>query len=276
MNSKPLVTIIMAARNVEEYIVMAVDSVLAQTYDLWELIIIENDSDDGTSSLIQQYVDPRIKHISIHLPGLSNARNMGLDNANGEFICFLDADDRLPIDSLSDRLKYFAEHPEVSFVDGVVHTYSYNFSKRIRLWEPDFHGIPDREMALLVPRCFCGITWMIRKVAIGKTRFDTSWSHLEDRLFFLAIAEFGQYSYINNPVYDIRKRPGSLMTKHRKLEQGYTRFLMHVHEKKLLDPSSEYAEKKAFHLMFFRTYLKHFRFRQAMIQCLHLIRLKLF
>ncbi len=276
MISKSLVTIIMAARNVEEYIAMAIDSVVEQSYTHWELIVIENDSDDNTGAIIQRFVDPRIRLVSIDEPGLSSARNIGLDIANGEFICFLDADDRLPVNSISDRVAFFADHPEIAFVDGVVRTFSSDFSRMIRLWQPDFCGIPDREMALLVPRCFSGITWMIRKNTVGSIRFDTTWSHLEDRLYFLNISAKGRYAFVDRPIYDIRKRPGSLMTKLRKLEQAYAKFLRHVRKTELLDAATELSQQKAFHVMFLRTYLKHFHFFRAMVQCLYLIRMKLF
>ncbi len=265
----------MAARNVQDFIADALESVLNQSFEEWELIIVINDSSDDTSNIVEQYNDPRIVKIDIEMGGLSNARNEGLDIARGEFICFLDSDDRLPIDSLKERVKFLVDYPEVMFVDGPVRTFNKNYTQLLRIWTPDFKGTPDREMALLAPRCFSGITWMIRKSGLGRERFDTSWTHLEDRLFFLSIAHKGLYAFVDHFVYDIRKRPGSLMSNHKELEVAYRKFMRHVKTKQLLSKEVEMAERIAFHRMFFRAGLKRFNWISAAKHFCQLMRHKL-
>lgn len=254
---EPLVTIIMPARNVEQYIRDAIRSVLAQSYAHWELIVIENDSMDKTALAVQEFIDPRIKLIRTQLPGLSHARNIGLKMAQGEFICFLDADDILPGKSIASRVKLMQQHPEVMFADGKVNVFNHDLSQLRYVWTPTYRGNPHHEMALLNPGCFSGITWMIRRVAIGNNVFDTTWTHLEDRLFFLSISQQGLYDHVDEIIYSIRRRPGSLMANLRALERAYKRFMQHVFELKLYDNRTRIKEEKQFHRMFYRTYLKH-------------------
>lgn len=253
----PLVTIIMPARNVAKYIRDAVQSVLDQEYSNWELLIVENASTDNTKEIINEFKDQRIKCLSTSIAGLSNARNIGLQMSQGELICFLDADDRLPTLSVSKRVEQFVCNPSLTFADGIVRTFNYDLSSQIAEWKPDFIGIPKDEMALLSPRCFSGITWMIRKTAIGDKKFDNTWTHLEDRLFFLQIASAGAYSYVEENTYDIRRRPGSLMTNHIALEKAYQRFLEHVKHLNIYDDAMQKKELLKFHRMFFRTYVKY-------------------
>lgn len=89
------VTIVIPAYNVENYIGSAIESVLAQTYDNWELIIVNDGSTDNTESIITSYLkkDARIQLVSQENQGVSVARNRGLDLALGKYISFLDGDD---------------------------------------------------------------------------------------------------------------------------------------------------------------------------------------
>lgn len=255
--NRPLVSIIMPARDVESYIDTAIDSVLKQEYVNWELIVVENASLDKTAERVKAQLDSRIKLIHTDAPGLSNARNLGLEYAKGDFICFLDADDKLPVYSLSSRIKKFEENPSAQFVDGGMEQYDYSFAKLHHRWFPTFRGKPYREMMLLLPGCFCGITWMVKRKEGMELKFDTSWTHLEDRVFFLSIANKGEYDFVDEVIYHIRRRPGSLMTDLSLLEKAYSRYISMVHDMGILDPPTQLNERRSFHRMFFRTHLKH-------------------
>lgn len=108
MQSK--ISVIMPAYNVEKYIGNSIKSVLQQTYNNFELIIINDGSTDGTESIIAEYQskDDRIIYIKQQNQGVSIARNTGIKHANGEFIAFLDADDlyhKQALEVLYDRLR---------------------------------------------------------------------------------------------------------------------------------------------------------------------------
>ena len=97
MNNPPLVSIIIPVYNGEKYIEETINSVLFQTYENWELIIINNASTDGSLNIIHKFVklDNRIKVLNLenNSGGPADPRNIGIKNANGKYLAFLDADD---------------------------------------------------------------------------------------------------------------------------------------------------------------------------------------
>ncbi|HCN88313.1 MAG TPA: hypothetical protein DIT28_03930, partial [Oxalobacteraceae bacterium] len=94
MQSKILITAIVPAYNVENYVVSALDSLLNQTEKFHEIIVVNDGSTDTTGALIEQYRDidgVRIFHSRNN--GQGSARNLALSQASGEFVYFFDADD---------------------------------------------------------------------------------------------------------------------------------------------------------------------------------------
>jgi glycosyltransferase involved in cell wall biosynthesis len=90
------VSVIMPAYNAEKYIMESISSVIKQTYPLWELLIIDDGSQDATREIVKRYMqqDQRIKLIEMNKNiGVAQARNCGIENAKGEYIAFLDSDD---------------------------------------------------------------------------------------------------------------------------------------------------------------------------------------
>lgn len=93
MTTKPLVSIIMPAFNAEKTIAESIKSVLNQTYDNWELLVVNDGSKDDTSSIVKTIEDDRIVMLEQLNGGVANARNNGIKNAKGKYIAFLDSDD---------------------------------------------------------------------------------------------------------------------------------------------------------------------------------------
>ena len=89
----PLVSVLIPAWNVAPWLAECLDSVLAQSMADFECIIVDDGSTDTTLQVIQSFTDPRIRLIHQENAGVSAARNRALDEAKGQFIAFLDADD---------------------------------------------------------------------------------------------------------------------------------------------------------------------------------------
>lgn len=108
MNNSPLVSIITPIFNGEKYILETIQSVLNQTYTNWELIIVDNKSTDNSAEILNSIDDERIKAISLEYNsgGPARPRNIGVENAKGEYIAFLDADDVWVPNKLEDHLKF--------------------------------------------------------------------------------------------------------------------------------------------------------------------------
>lgn len=93
MNRIPFFSIIIPTYNRAHTLHRPIDSVLAQTYTDWELIIVDDGSTDDTQSVVEAYRDPRIRYVRQENKERSAARNHGMHKAIGEWICFQDSDD---------------------------------------------------------------------------------------------------------------------------------------------------------------------------------------
>lgn len=109
---KPSVSVVMPAYNAAQFIRPAVDSILAQTYEDFELIILNDGSTDKTQSIIEAYSDPRIRLINKENSGVASTLNLGLKEARGEFIWRHDADDISLPQKLEKEMAFLDAHPE--------------------------------------------------------------------------------------------------------------------------------------------------------------------
>ncbi|MEB3342545.1 glycosyltransferase [Okeania sp.] len=109
-----LISVIIPAYNSEKTIQETIESVIKQTFSDWELIIINDDSQDRTVEVVSQIKDPRIKLFSYQNAGAPASRNRGFNNSVGQFIAFLDADDLWTPDKLESQLNALQSHPEAA------------------------------------------------------------------------------------------------------------------------------------------------------------------
>ena len=96
------ISIVIPVYNTEKYLKLSVDSVLSQSYQDWELILVDDGSKDGSGAICDKYAseDSRIKVYHTVNQGVTAARGYGVEQSTGEWICFLDADDTLADDAL--------------------------------------------------------------------------------------------------------------------------------------------------------------------------------
>jgi len=113
--SDPTVSVIIPTYNYGHYISEALDSVFAQTYTDYEVIIVDDGSTDGTPEIVAPYLD-RAKFISTDHVGHTNARDVGIAASRGRYICFLDSDDMFTPDKLELQVPFMEAHPEIDFV----------------------------------------------------------------------------------------------------------------------------------------------------------------
>lgn len=107
------VSIIIPVYKVEKYIAAAVQSVLNQTYENFELIIVDNDSPDRSIEICQQFDDPRIRIIRQENRGPSGSRNTGIRHATGDYLAFLDGDDLWVPHKIAQHVEHLNQNPQV-------------------------------------------------------------------------------------------------------------------------------------------------------------------
>jgi len=124
MNTKPLISVITIFYNAEKFIDEAIKSVFSQTYDNWELLLIDDGSSDRSSEIARSYAEsyPEKVHCFEHEgrqnKGMSASRNLGISKARGDYIAFLDADDVFLPQKLGRQLEILISHPEAEMVCG--------------------------------------------------------------------------------------------------------------------------------------------------------------
>lgn len=112
MRDDKLVSIITPLYNGERFVGQTIESVLAQTYPHWEMIVVNDGSKDNGPDIVRQYVekDKRIRLLEQPNGGCASARNHGLREAKGRYLCFLDSDDYWDPNFLEEQLRFMHEH----------------------------------------------------------------------------------------------------------------------------------------------------------------------
>jgi len=111
--STPIVSVIMPVYNTAKYVEAAIDSVLSQSFEAFELLIVDDAGSDQSVDLCRTYDDPRIRIISQVNRGLAGARNTGIRNARGQFIALLDSDDLWAPEKLEKHIEHLLMSPDV-------------------------------------------------------------------------------------------------------------------------------------------------------------------
>lgn len=123
------ISIIIPVYNVEKYIRQCLESVINQTYKNLEIIVVNDGTKDSSIKIVEEYLnDKRIKIINQNNQGLSSARNKGLNEANGEYVFFLDSDDWLEKDAIENLEKGLEKEIEIISAN----FYSYDEIKKVR------------------------------------------------------------------------------------------------------------------------------------------------
>ena len=123
MNKRPLVSIIVPIYNVAPYLKECLNSIIKQTYPHLEIILVDDGSSDGSGAICDEYAskDNRIRVVHQENKGVSVARNQGLNIATGEFISFVDSDDKIDLQTIAGYMELFTMHPELDIIESVIY-----------------------------------------------------------------------------------------------------------------------------------------------------------
>lgn len=226
----PLVSIIVPLYNMEQFLSETIESVLSQSVIDWEMLIINDGSTDKSIEIAQSFVEQyphKIRifhHKNIENKGANASRNLGIENAKGKFITFLDADDLFFPDTLELQLKAFAENPEADAVCGTFEcwfSWSDQNNKRNRdfivdlvLEKEKLHQPP----ALLIQNLIAGgrkpgiNCVMLRREFVGTIgEFDESYRYLwEDQIIWAKLTLNGKIFVMDAVVTKYRQHTSSM------------------------------------------------------------------
>ncbi|AKB39127.1 glycosyltransferase family 2 protein [Methanosarcina mazei] len=159
----PLVSVVIPLYNKEPHIGQALNSVLNQTFQEFEVIIIDDGSTDKSAEIVKNFTDSRIRLIQQENAGVSAARNRGIEEAKADLVAFLDADDEWTPSFLATILGLRNKYPEA----GAYATAYINCYHDEKFIKPRYHFIPESPWEGLLPNYF-------RSVAFGDMLVSTS------------------------------------------------------------------------------------------------------
>lgn len=205
----PLVSIILPTYNHAHYLPESIGSVLSQSYGHRELIVVDDGSCDNTQAVVQRCSDGSVRYVSQRNRGLASARNRGLSEARGEFVAFLDADDRLLPHHLNVSVAALQHHPGVAFVCGDLRTFgSPNDFVHVHACSPS----PDH-FASVLRGCFIvnvGACLFRRSALLAVGAFDETRRACEDwDIFFRLLRQFSLHCH-HTVVLEYRRSPGQM------------------------------------------------------------------
>ena len=211
MNMKnPEVTVLMSVYNGEKYLREAIDSILNQTFENFEFLIINDGSTDGTADTLQSYNDPRIKIINNEKNiGLTKSLNRGLKIARGEYIARQDADDVSMPERLEKEVNFLNQNRNI----GLVGTYSLRINEKGNVLHVARPLNDDRELKekLLIGNQFGHGSVMFRRECIEKVgSYREEFKSSQDYDLWLRIADFFDVANIPELLYKWRLNVNSI------------------------------------------------------------------
>lgn len=207
INNRPLISIIIPVFNAEKRLEQCILSVLSQTYKNFELILINDGSSDNSGIICDKYakIDCRIKVIHKQNGGVSSARNTGIRNALGEFICFIDSDDWVD-DTYIDSFFHNQELKEDLFIQGIKYyiprrnkeTIMFKYSKRAFKLIENIDFIIESQ--LLENGCPVAKLFKMNIIKNNNIYFDENLSINEDHLFVITYFKFVNKLYLSDVI----------------------------------------------------------------------------
>jgi glycosyltransferase involved in cell wall biosynthesis len=208
---RPTVSVLIPAYNAGWCVRKAVDSVLAQDWRDFEVIVVNDGSTDDTAAVLAEY-GQAIRVIDQPNGGMSNARNAGIRAARGEFIAFLDSDDWWLPTKLGRQVAMLRQRPELGFCSCAARVEDMD-GALVNLWScPQWQG---SLLAYLfqggasVPGS-CSAVLARRDLVLAAGAFDETLRGAEDPDLWIRLAAITDYACIDEPLVVILRRPGSV------------------------------------------------------------------
>lgn len=211
----PLISIIVPVYRVEKYLDKCVESIVNQSYKKLEIILVDDGSPDACPDMCNSWAekDERIRVIHKKNGGLSSARNAGLEIASGDYICFVDSDDRLDDDAVETMLNGMEEHGADICVCGFYIEHLSGESETAAVDEAVFEK-DDIVISYILDKIRPEVcNKMYRASLIGGLRFDESVKYAEDVYFNYEIMKRASCVYsLGKPKYHYLQNSGNSIT----------------------------------------------------------------
>lgn len=250
----PLVSVIIPLYNSEKYISETIKSVISQSYNNWEIIIVNDGSTDNSLCIAQSFKSEKVKIISVNNGGASKARNIGFENSSGDYIQYLDADDILDINKIQYQIMSIQTYGDdflYSGTRGTIHNDLKVLNQNYPLYSDftveNYFKYYFHYFGVFFPP----MSWLIsRKLVAGSTGWDETLTFNDDGEFFsrLILSSNG-IKYVHNSVSFYRVDSINSLSK-RKNKISYLSYLdsakkfeINLREKKWINQGKEFSAK---------------------------------
>jgi glycosyltransferase involved in cell wall biosynthesis len=246
-SERPLITVLMPVYNGEKYIGKAIQSVLDQTEQRFELLIISDGSTDQSSAIIKSYRDQRIRLIEQERKGISYALNTGLQNAGGQLIARFDADDVCLAHRLEKQSAFLNDHPEYILVGSDAEYIQENGDHLF-----DFLSVSythDEILSRLYQFCpFIHSSVMYRREAVlSAGGYSLSAHHFEDYFLWVNLVKRGKCCNLPEVLLKVRMNPASLTIDEKWRGKTFRKIKMKIIRKGTITENEEKALRKIIH-----------------------------
>jgi len=213
--TKPLISIIIPAYNVERYLERCLQSVVEQEYTNWEVILIEDGSTDGTRNVCQQWAEreSRIRLIEQENRGLSVARNRGMEKARGEFFFFLDSDDWIEKETLLNLINVQCDTMADVVCCGFEKVYEDGRKETFTSEKSFLANAAEAVEEMMTQRNVCSVAWnkLYRRSLWDDVRFPEGKVHEDEFVTYRILYKASHVAYIGNPHYQYFQRKNGIM-----------------------------------------------------------------
>lgn len=206
------VSIILCFYNEEKYLAKAIDSVLAQTYSNFELIIINDGSSDKSEEIVKSYQDDRIKYV-VNKENKRQAycRNRGLGLATGDYIGFFDGDDIMMPEKMEYQVNYLREHDDIMLLSGGYTYMDGNGNVDANVVIPKYRSNDQIKSFMLFGNCIALGAALFRREISDKyhVRFDETNKASEDYRFWIDMLPYVKVANVDEIFFHYRINHGS-------------------------------------------------------------------
>lgn len=219
--SAPRVSVIMSAHNTQDYIRLAVESVLSQEYRNFEMIVVDDGSTDGTSHILQELAcDTRVRLIRQDPAGLTTSLNTAASFAQGEYIARQDADDVSLPKRFALQVEFLDATPHVALVGTASDVINENGYRIGQITPPVKH---EEIVAMLrTSNCITHGSVMFRRAAFESVGgYDIRFPMAQDYDLWLRLSEVYHLANLAKALYQYRVWPGSISIRSAGLQEDY-------------------------------------------------------
>ena len=223
----PQISVIVPVYNVEKYLTQCIESILSQTYQEFELLLIDDGSEDNSGSICDHYsnIDSRVHVFHKENGGVSSARNMGIEHAKGEWVCFVDSDDWIDKDTFEYITGLWKGADFLQFgyrrTGGTASEYSYVPSKVLR------YSTSVYCTKRIYHSAICGYLLKLNIIKKYKISFPNHIKYGEDQAFILkTLICSSEIVILDRHFYNYRDREGSAMHASESISMGKDHLLV--------------------------------------------------